>query len=117
MFVINFLGLLLIGAVIWWFWLYKPDETEVNESELVVSVENGTYHPSRLKLSPDKAVTVQFLRKDASPCSEMLLIPALEVSESLPLNKVKNITLPALKSGEYEFHCQMQMYRGKLIVK
>lgn len=114
---INLLGLLLIGAIVWWFWLYKPEETELGDMELVVMVENGTYHPSRIKLAPEKSVTLQFLRKDASPCSEMLLIPELDVSETLPLNKVKKISLPPLKAGEYEFHCQMQMYRGALSVK
>ncbi|WQC54229.1 hypothetical protein U0358_03605 [Idiomarina sp. PL1-037] len=25
--------------------------------------------------------------------------------------------MPVLKTGEYDFHCQMQRYLGKLIVK
>jgi plastocyanin domain-containing protein len=57
------------------------------------------------------------MRRDQSPCSETLLIPELQISDTLPLNKLKTIQLPALAAGEYAFHCQMQMYRGLIMVK
>lgn len=117
MWIVNVFGLALIGLIVWWFWLYKPKEIEVDENELVIVVENGTYHPSHIKLKANESVTLQFLRKDASPCSETLLIPEADVSETLPLNTVKKVVLPAMKQGEYPFHCQMQMYRGTLNVK
>ena len=47
----------------------------------------------------------------------MLLLPDLEISESLPLNKIKTIELPLLEAGEYDFHCQMKMYRDSLKVE
>ncbi|MTJ01377.1 MAG: hypothetical protein FH730_02900 [Idiomarina piscisalsi] len=50
-------------------------------------------------------------------CSETLLIPDLGISDTLPTKKLKLIELPVLKTGEYDFHCQMQRYLGKLIVK
>ncbi|WP_290487919.1 cupredoxin domain-containing protein [Idiomarina sp. UBA3162] len=34
----------------------------------------------------------------------------------MPSNKLKQIQIPALEPGEYDFHCQMQMYRGKIVV-
>lgn len=116
MLVVNILGLLLIALIVWWFWLYKPKETALGENDLIVIVENGTYQPSRIKLPANEAISLKFLRKDASPCSETLLVPDLQISETLPLNKVKTIQLPPLLSGEYAFHCQMQMYRGLLNV-
>ncbi|WP_416182995.1 cupredoxin domain-containing protein [Idiomarina sp. PL1-037] len=44
-------------------------------------------------------------------------VPDLGISDTLPTNKLKLIELPVLKTGEYDFHCQMQRYLGKLIVK
>lgn len=117
MWIINILGLALIGLIVWWFWLYKPKAVAGDDQALVVVVENGTYHPSHIQLKANEASSLQFLRKDASPCSETLLIPEADVSETLPLNKVKKVVLPALKEGEYAFHCQMKMYRGVLNVK
>lgn len=117
MLLINIAGVVLIGLIVWWFWLYRPKETEVGEDDLVIVVENGTYSPSRIKLPSGEPVEIKFMRKDQSPCSEALLIPDLQISDTLPLNKLKTIQLPALSTGEYTFHCQMQMFRGQITVE
>lgn len=112
----NIAGIILIAFIVWWFWLYKPKEADLDTDDLVITVENGTYSPSRIKLPAGQPVELKFIRKDQSPCAETLLIPDLQISDTLPLNKLKSIQLPALKAGEYAFHCQMQMYRGQLTV-
>ncbi len=117
MLLINIAGIALIALIVWWFWLYKPKEAELGKHDLVITVENGTYSPSRIKLPAGEPVDIQFMRKDETPCSEILQIPELQISESLPLNKNKTIHLPALAAGEYQFHCQMQMYRGTILAK
>lgn len=117
MMIINILGISLIGLIVWWFWLYKPKETAASTAGHVVTVENGVYAPSRLKVAAGKAATITFLRKDGSPCAATVQFPALSISEELPLGRAKAITLPSLTAGEYAFHCQMQMYRGTLLVE
>jgi len=44
------------------------------------------------------------------------MIPELDINETLTVNQHTPLQLPALTPGEYAFHCQMQMYRGTLIV-
>lgn len=116
MLLINILGLALIALIAWWFWLYIPGAVGVSEKGAVVTVDNGTYSPSRLKVPAGQPVSLTFLRKDASPCAATVIFPDLEISEELPLNKPMSIVLPAMQPGEYPFSCQMQMYRGTLIV-
>ncbi len=116
MILINVFGLLLIALIIWWFWLYKPGEGSVGEGNIVITVENGIYQPSRLKVSAGQPTTLTFLRKDASPCAATVIFPDSELSEELPLNKAKAIVLPPMPPGEHPFTCQMQMYRGTLVV-
>jgi plastocyanin domain-containing protein len=126
MILINVLGLLLIALIIWWFWLYKPGdssvsvtnvgEANVSGGDIVITVENGIYQPSRLKVSAGQPTTLTFLRKDASPCAATVIFPDSEVSEELPLNKAKAVVLPPMPPGEHPFTCQMQMYRGTLVV-
>ena len=116
MLIINIAGLLLIALIVWWFWLYKPKATQLANNDVVILLENGIYTPSRIKLPANRSISLEFLRKDKSPCAEMLLVPDLNISEALPLNKAKKIVLPAMTAGKYNFHCQMQMYRGQLIV-
>lgn len=116
MLMINVAGVFLILLIIWWFWLYKPQETQLDDDHLVITVESGVYSPSHIKISANAPTKIQFLRKDESPCAEALLIPKLEISDTLPLNQLKTIQLPAMAAGKYDFHCQMQMYRGQIIV-
>jgi len=114
MFIINLVGLAVIALIVWWFWLYEPKEAELGENDLVITVENGIYSPSRIKLPAETPVAIKFMRKDPSPCSETVVFPDLQISETLPLEKLKSIQLPALAAGDYAFHCQMQMYRGEI---
>ncbi len=116
MLIINSLGILLIVGIVWWFWLYKPAEVSAAEGVITVIVENGTYQPSHIRLAADLPATIRFQRKDASPCAATVVFPDFDISEELPLNKDKEIELPAMSSGKYPFSCQMQMYRGELIV-
>ncbi|MBS3796167.1 MULTISPECIES: cupredoxin domain-containing protein [unclassified Pseudoalteromonas] len=116
MIIINILGLALIVLIVWWFWLYKPAQTVMQTQPLTIEVKDGVYTPAAIQVAAHQTVTLNFLRKDQSPCSEMLLIPDLGVSEQLELDKVTPVTLTDLAPGEYPFHCQMQMYRGTLTV-
>ena len=121
MLIINLIGLGLIALIIWWFWLYTPKSTQVNDkqdkSEITVVVEDGVYRPAHISLLEGKPLVINFLRKDASPCAATVLFPDLEISADLPLNKALSVPLPAMKKGEYVFHCQMKMYSGTVVVK
>lgn len=117
MLIINLLGLALVVFIIWWFWLYKPDTDEIATATETIEVANGVYSPAHIRLPKNQVATLHFLRKDQAPCSEMLLIPELGISVSLPINKLISVDIPATQPGNYAFHCQMQMYRGELIIE
>ena len=117
MLIINLIGLFVIALIIWWFWLYRPDEVSLLPDETVVTVSDGVYTPSRIKIASERPVTITFLRQDKSPCSEMVVFPDLEISENLPVNQKHTLSIGTLKKGTYVFHCQMQMYRGELHVE
>lgn len=114
---INAAGLGLIGLIVWWFWLYQPKQKNLLSGELEVLVENGVYEPAHIIVPAHKAFAMRFLRKDPSSCAEQVLFPDLAISSNLALNKTQEIQMPALEPGRYDFHCQMQMYRGQLEAK
>lgn len=115
---INIMGVLLIAGIVWWFWLYKPAGVVAGkEKPVVITAESGVYQPANIQVPAERALTVQFLRKDASPCAESVIFPALGLSFDLPVGKLTPVNLPPLKPGTYEFHCQMKMYRGELRVE
>lgn len=109
-------GFAVIGLIVWWFWLSHPRTKRATGAEPIgIVVENGVYTPARIEVSAGKPVTLRFVRRDPSPCAEKVLFDALGVSADLPLGKPVFVTLTPDKPGEYEFTCQMRMYRGVLV--
>lgn len=117
---INILSLILVGLIIWWFLIAKPRTQNVlnnTENSLDIIVENGVYEPALIRAKVGQTLELRFLRKDKSACSEVVIFDKLNVSAQLPINKYYVVNLTLTEPGEFEFTCQMGMYRGKLIVE
>lgn len=115
---INIVGLVMIGLIVWWFWMPstgKSQETEIR-NELSVVVDKGVYEPALIHARAGQPLILHFDRRDPSPCAEQVVFHGLDVSEFLDNGKVTTVTLQKLPQGEYRFTCQMQMYQGRLIV-
>jgi len=115
--VVNIIGIALIGLVVWWFWFYKKSSQDTISTGIVdVVVDGGVYEPSTIYASVGKPITLRFLRKDTNPCAEKVIFSDLDINADLPVDKTYDISLTPDKKGEFEFTCQMAMYRGKLVV-
>lgn len=114
---VNIAGVTLIALIVWWFWLSHPRARRAQGWEIIdVLVDNGVYTPGRIEVSRNQTVTLRFLRKDPSPCAEKVLFDDFRIGRDLPLDRPVDITLTPERSGEFEFTCQMKMYRGTLVV-
>ncbi len=115
--VANALGLIFIFFVIWWFWLFKKKQIATLKNFTAdIKVANGVYEPDVIQAPVGKTIHLRFHRQDKSPCSAMVLFPDFNTSAELSLDEVVTITLTPDTVGEFEFTCQMAMYRGKLVV-
>lgn len=115
---VNIAGILVIAFIFWWFWLAKPKPKISRQNDVIeVVAENGAYLPSFIQAQKGQALTLRFIRKDANPCAEKVIFSDLNKSADLPLNEPQDITLTIDKPGNYEFTCQMGMYRGKLLIQ
>ena len=115
---INLTGIFLIGIIVWWFWFNKSKVAFTKIETIVeIKVKDGIYQPSQLEAEMNQPIILRFIREDASPCAEYVAFNSLNISKQLPLNKPTDISLTVKNAGEYEFTCQMGMYRGKLIIK
>jgi plastocyanin domain-containing protein len=116
--VINLAGILVIALIVWWFWMSRPPARRVSGGgPIEIIVNNGVYTPARIEVPAGQPVTLRFLRKDPSPCAEKAVFDELGVSADLPVGKPMDVTVTPPKSGEYEFTCQMRMYRGTLVAR
>lgn len=115
---VNALGILLIAFIVWWFWVYKSkSEATVDGNKIDIVVDGGVYEPSVIHVPVGKPITLNFLRKDSNPCAERVLFDGLDLSADLEVDKPYELSFKPDKKGEFEFTCQMAMYRGKLVVE
>ncbi len=109
-------GSLAIIFVAWYFFGKKEDTTEVIGSTIAVKVDAG-YSPSTLIVKKNQPVTLILTRSDPSDCLEEIVIPEFKIKKSLPLNQEVPINIEPKTIGEFPFHCGMNMFHGKIIVK
>ncbi len=113
-------GFVLIVFVAWYFWFSKKKgETigltgGVQQASVVVK---GGYTPDVIVVKAGKPVRLVFERRESSPCSERVIFKDFDVSKLLPEGEKVPIEFTPDKPGEYEFGCQMGMFKGRLIVE
>ncbi|MEW6145412.1 MAG: cupredoxin domain-containing protein [Thermodesulfobacteriota bacterium] len=116
--IVNVLGLILAAFIVWWFWISKRGtETRAGGDTIGIVVDGGVYTPAVIRVAAWRPVTLRFLRKDSSPCAEKVIFSGLDLSADLPVGKPYDLSFVPEKAGEYDFTCQMAMYRGRLIVE
>ena len=115
------LGLATIAIIVWFFWMAKKQGaraavTSSGYQEAMVLVKGG-YTPDVIVVEHGKPVRLNFLREESASCSEMVVFADFNKSAQLPEGQTVPIEFLPDKPGEYEFACQMGMFRGKLIVE
>ncbi|WP_240657025.1 cupredoxin domain-containing protein [Neptunomonas marina] len=117
MWLVNLLGLGLVALIAWWFWGQRAPETAISKEEAVtIKVAGGVYTPSVIHARVGQPLTLNFIREDQAPCAEVVIFEGLDLSLGLPLNETVSQRITPPEAGTYPFSCQMQMYRGQLIV-
>ena len=107
-------GLVLIGFIYWFFFAKKDEVTTVSsEVEIIVS---GGYKPSTIKIKKDQTTKLFVIRTEDNSCLEEIIFPDFKIKKYLPLNKKVEIEIKPTKIGEFEFHCNMNMFHGKVVV-
>jgi plastocyanin domain-containing protein len=118
---VDAVGLGLIAFIVWFFWLVKQKGvraalTSGGYQEQMVRVKGG-YTPDVIVVERGKPVRLNFVRQESASCSEMVLLPAFSKSAHLPEGQAVPLEFLPAEPGEYEFACQMGMFRGKIVVE
>ena len=118
---VDLVGLGLIAFIVWFFWLVKAKGvkaalTSGGYQEQMVLVKGG-YTPDVIVVETGKPVRLNFVRQESASCSEMVLLPAFNKSAKLPEGEIIPVEFLPKEPGEYEFACQMGMFRGKVVAE
>lgn len=114
---VTIFGVGLIGFIYWFFFGGKKDVAETEKDGSVNITVDGGYKPSVIKLKRNRPVVLRILRKDPNSCLEEIVLSDFKTRKYLPLNRTVEIKLNPDKSGEFPFHCGMNMYHGKILVE
>ncbi len=119
--IVTTLGVAAIVFIVWFFWMSKRTGTRAalassGYQEAMVLVKGG-YTPDVIVVERGKPVRLNFLREESASCSEMVVLADFNKSAQLPEGQTVPIEFLPDKAGEYEFTCQMGMFRGRLIVE
>ncbi len=112
-YIVIFGGIGLIGFI-WWFFFGKKD-VEVT-GKIIEIVVSGGYKPSLIKINKNVTTTLLIKRTEANSCLEEIVLPDFKIKEFLPVNKTVKIEITPKETGEFKFHCGMNMYHGKIVV-
>ncbi|OGL45477.1 MAG: hypothetical protein A2W05_07310 [Candidatus Schekmanbacteria bacterium RBG_16_38_10] len=112
--IVTTIGSLLI-VFIYWFFFGKKDSVvkAIGVTDVVV---DGGYKPQVIRINSNEPVELNFIRKDANSCLEEVIFPDYGIRKYLPLNSPVKITLNPPHGRTSEFHCGMNMYRGKVVL-
>lgn len=95
----------------------KKEPVTISAGNVIHVKVNADYSPSTIQVIKDKPVTLKILLTDPSDCLNQLVIPQLHVLRALPLNKEIDITFTPDEIGEFPFHCGMNMFHSRIIVR
>jgi len=118
---VTVLGLLAALWVLWYF-LVPPrpaaqltGRADGRRRDVDVLVKGG-YEPAVISIQPGERVRLNFYRDETDSCSERVVFEGLDVSRALPAFETTTVELGPLPSGEYPFHCAMNMLKGRIVV-
>ena len=115
---VNIAGVLLICFIIYWFWIATPRKVIASQTlPIEILVKDGVYSPAHIQVKQGDKIRLRFIREDPSPCAEKVIFNSLGKTLELPVNESTDIELQLEETGEIDFTCEMQMYRGKLLIK
>ncbi len=119
--IVTAIGFALIVFIVWFFWMKKAKGTRASQTssgrqEVMILVKGG-YTPDVVLVTHGKPVRLNFRREETASCSEKVLLADFDKSADLPTGETVAVEFVPNTPGEYEFTCQMGMFRGKLIVE
>ena len=112
-------GLALVAFLLWFFFGPKTGKAAVFQAgvqEATVRVE-GAYEPNVITVRAGAPVRLHFDRREATDCSNRVVLPDFEVSRALPAFQTTTVEFTPETPGSYPFACAMNMYRGTIVVE
>lgn len=94
-----------------------PSPTAVGSNVVRVTADDRGFTPGSITVNRGQPTTLQFVRTSDATCAREVVVPALNVKRSLPLNTPVEVAIAATDAKTYEFACGMGMFKGAVVVR
>lgn len=114
-------GIALVGFILWFFFgpraATRATSVAADGVQQIEVVVKGGYSPDRIEVERGRPVRLIFRRDEASSCTEQLVMSDFGITKTLPQGERVSVEFTPQNTGEFVFHCGMNMVRGQLIVR
>jgi len=84
---------------------------------IAIAVTEDGFEPATVTVAVGQPVRLVVTRKTTKTCATELVMKEHNINQPLPLDTPVEITFTPTQTGELNYACAMDMYKGKVIVK
>lgn len=92
-------------------------EVKIPDGAYKIVVSQDGFAPEEISYKKDQPLKLAFVRIDEDNCGGEIVFKDLNIKKKLPVGEVVTVDIPTDKTGEINFACGMNMYKGKILIE
>jgi plastocyanin len=90
---------------------------EAVDGVVEISVDGTGFHPASIRGHAGQPITLAITRTTDETCGTEIVMPALGINTTLPLNQRVEVTVTPADTTDIAFACAMDMLKGTIVVE
>lgn len=90
---------------------------KIPDGAFKVVVSRDGFAPQEISYKKDQPLKLAFIRTDEENCGDEIVFKSLNIKKKLPVGEVVTVDVPTDKTGEINFACGMDMFKGKILIE
>jgi hypothetical protein len=95
----------------------RLEKVDVPKGAFKIVVSKDGFTPEEVTFQKGQPLKLAFFRVDEENCAGEVVFKSLNIKKTLPVGELVLIDIPTDKSGEINFACGMNMYKGKIVIE
>lgn len=92
-------------------------DVKIPDGAYKVVVSKDGFAPEEISYKKGQPLKFAFVRIDEQNCGDEVVFKDLNIRKKLPVGEVVTVDVPTDKSGEINFACGMDMFKGKIVIE
>lgn len=92
-------------------------EAKIPDGAYKVVVSRDGFAPQEITYKKGQPLKIAFVRVDEENCADEIVFKDLNITKKLAVGEVVAVDVPTDKTGEINFACGMNMYKGKIVIE